>query len=69
MVFVNLVDGEGNQLVNLADLEPWVHSVVGTDYRIHPVLRITYKAHSVEIEWSKDDKETILKQWGIEDQQ
>ena len=57
-----LVDGDGNELVDLGSLEPWVHGRKVGD-KVHPVLSIEYKANSVKIEFAEADKDTILKKW------
>ncbi len=60
-----LIDGNGNELVDLAEIEPWVYGVKFGD-KIYPVLKVLYKMHSIEIEYASEDKETLLKKLGYD---
>ena len=60
-----LVDGEGREVLDFGELEPWCYGVRVGD-KVYPVLTIKYESQSVQITWAKEDQETIRKKWNRE---
>lgn len=53
-----LYNDDGDELVDLADLEPWKYSVEGL-----PITRLTYTHNSITIEWATREQLDQMRSW------